>query len=141
MTLAEIPHRLVRALSADAQAERAGLIGAATCRRPISPPSPKFWLSATPGVDAAPTRPPPTALLPAGWMCLRCAMPTSVRRRAGTAIPKTGIEAPLASASSSTTATRGVVGDIKYLWELNRHLHLVTLAQAHALSGDARYLA
>ena len=32
-----------------------------------------------------------------------------------------------------------VVGDIKYLWEANRHLHLVTLAQAHALTGDARY--
>jgi hypothetical protein len=32
-----------------------------------------------------------------------------------------------------------VVGDIKYLWEANRHLQLVTLAQAHALTGDARY--
>src|SRR5262245_44202189 len=32
-----------------------------------------------------------------------------------------------------------VVGNIKYLWEANRHLHLVTLAQAYALTGDARY--
>jgi hypothetical protein len=32
-----------------------------------------------------------------------------------------------------------VVGNIKYLWEANRHLHLVTLAQAHSLSGDSRY--
>ena len=32
-----------------------------------------------------------------------------------------------------------VVGNIKYLWEANRHLHLVTLAQAHALTGDSRY--
>ena len=32
-----------------------------------------------------------------------------------------------------------MVGNIKYLWEANRHLHLVTLAQAHALTGDARY--
>jgi len=32
-----------------------------------------------------------------------------------------------------------VVGNIKYLWEANRHLHLVTLAQAHAVTGDARY--
>jgi hypothetical protein len=31
------------------------------------------------------------------------------------------------------------VGNIKYLWEPNRHLHLPTLAQAHALTGDARY--
>ena len=32
-----------------------------------------------------------------------------------------------------------VVGDIKYLWEPNRHLHLVTLAQAFRLSGDPRF--
>ncbi len=31
------------------------------------------------------------------------------------------------------------VGNIKYLWEANRHLHLATLAQAHALTGDSRY--
>ncbi|HEU4779376.1 MAG TPA: alginate lyase family protein, partial [Steroidobacteraceae bacterium] len=31
------------------------------------------------------------------------------------------------------------VGNIKYLWEPNRHLHLPVLAQAHALTGDARY--
>jgi hypothetical protein len=31
------------------------------------------------------------------------------------------------------------VGNIKYLWEINRHLHLATLAQAHALTGDSRY--
>jgi hypothetical protein len=32
-----------------------------------------------------------------------------------------------------------VVGNIKYLWEQNRHLHLPLLAQAHVLTGDARY--
>jgi len=31
------------------------------------------------------------------------------------------------------------VGNIKYLWEANRHLHLATLAQAHVLTGDSRY--
>ena len=31
------------------------------------------------------------------------------------------------------------VGNIKYLWEPNRHLHLPLLAQAHVLTGDARY--
>ena len=31
------------------------------------------------------------------------------------------------------------VGNIKYLWEPNRHLHLPMLAQAHALTGDVRY--
>jgi len=32
-----------------------------------------------------------------------------------------------------------VVGNIKYLWEANRHLHVATLAQASALTGDPRY--
>ena len=32
-----------------------------------------------------------------------------------------------------------VVGNIKYLWEANRHLHLATLAQASALTGDPRF--
>jgi hypothetical protein len=32
-----------------------------------------------------------------------------------------------------------VVGNIKYLWEANRHLHLPTLGQAFALTGDMRY--
>jgi hypothetical protein len=30
-------------------------------------------------------------------------------------------------------------GDIKYVWELNRHLQWVRLAQAYVLSADARY--
>ena len=30
-------------------------------------------------------------------------------------------------------------GDIKYLWEPNRHLHLVTLAQAYLLTADAAH--
>jgi len=31
------------------------------------------------------------------------------------------------------------VGDAKVTWELNRHQHLVTLAKAYRLTGDARY--
>jgi len=32
-----------------------------------------------------------------------------------------------------------VAPGVKYIWELNRHQHFVTLAQAYALSGDRRY--
>jgi hypothetical protein len=35
---------------------------------------------------------------------------------------------------------RAVVGDVKYLWEPNRHLELVTLAQAWHLTREERYL-
>jgi hypothetical protein len=54
--------------------------------------------------------------------------------------PKTGVEAPLVWGKRLDYRDRRRVGEIKYLWEVNRHLHLVTLAQAYALSRDARYL-
>jgi hypothetical protein len=54
--------------------------------------------------------------------------------------PKTGITAPLTFGKSLDYRNPRNVGDIKYLWEINRHLELVTLAQAWHLSGDARYL-
>src|SRR5205814_920478 len=53
--------------------------------------------------------------------------------------PKTGVEAPLKFGKLLDYRNTRLVGDIKYLWELNRHLHLVTLAQAYALSRDVRY--
>jgi hypothetical protein len=53
--------------------------------------------------------------------------------------PKTGIEAPLEFGLGLDYRDAARVGDIKYLWELNRHLELVTLAQAWHLSADERY--
>lgn len=53
--------------------------------------------------------------------------------------PKTGIEAPLVFGKMLNYRDERIVGDIKYLWEPNRHLHLTTLAQAYHLSGDMRY--
>ncbi|MGH8747056.1 MAG: alginate lyase family protein, partial [Burkholderiales bacterium] len=53
--------------------------------------------------------------------------------------PKTGIEAPLDFGKAIDYRDPRVVGDIKYLWEPNRHLELVTLAQAWRLTGNARY--
>ncbi|HXC40285.1 MAG TPA: alginate lyase family protein [Burkholderiales bacterium] len=56
--------------------------------------------------------------------------------------PKTGTEPPLAFGKLLDYRDERLVGDIKYLWEPNRHLHIVTLAQASRLSGGdaaARY--
>lgn len=53
--------------------------------------------------------------------------------------PKTGTTAPLTFGKLLDYRNPALVGDIKYLWEPNRHLQLVTLAQAWALSGEARY--
>jgi hypothetical protein len=54
--------------------------------------------------------------------------------------PKSGIEAPQSFGKLLDYRNPQLVGDIKYLWEPNRHLHLVTLAQAYALKHDDRYL-
>lgn len=53
--------------------------------------------------------------------------------------PKTGTEAPLAFGKALDYRDEQVVGDIKYLWEPNRHLELVTLAQAWRLTGETKY--
>jgi Heparinase II/III-like protein/Heparinase II/III N-terminus len=53
--------------------------------------------------------------------------------------PKTGIEAPLEFGVGLDYRDASRVGDIKYLWEINRHLELVTLAQAWHLTSDERY--
>ena len=52
---------------------------------------------------------------------------------------KTGILAPLTPGKSLDYRDERLVGDIRYLWEPNRHLHLVTLAQAWSLTKSDRY--
>lgn len=53
--------------------------------------------------------------------------------------PKTGTLAPLVFGKSLDYRDPRKVGDIKYLWEINRHLELVTLAQAWHLTRNERY--
>ena len=53
--------------------------------------------------------------------------------------PKTGTHAPMGFGKTLNYRDERVVGDIKYLWEPNRHLELVTLAQAYRLTGDLLY--
>lgn len=53
--------------------------------------------------------------------------------------PKTGIEAPLEFGTHIDHRDARRVGDVKYLWEINRHLELVTLAQAWHLTRERRF--
>jgi len=53
--------------------------------------------------------------------------------------PKTGTRAPLGFGKAINYREESLVGDIKYLWEPNRHLELVTLAQAWKLTGEQPY--
>lgn len=54
--------------------------------------------------------------------------------------PKTGTLVPRRFGKTLNYRNQRVVGEIRYLWELNRHRELLTLAQAWHLSGDQRYL-
>jgi hypothetical protein len=54
--------------------------------------------------------------------------------------PLTKTAAPLVFGKTLDYRDPALVGNIKYLWEPNRHLHLVTLAQAYFLTKDHRYL-
>ena len=54
--------------------------------------------------------------------------------------PDTGIVGPDMYAGDIDVTNRNQVGDIKHVWELNRHLHLVRLAQAWATTRDPAWL-
>jgi hypothetical protein len=53
--------------------------------------------------------------------------------------PLTGITAPLTFGKTLNYRDESLVGNIKYLWEPNRHLELATLAQAYHLTKDSKY--
>ena len=53
---------------------------------------------------------------------------------------RTGTLAPLVFGKTLNYRDEKKVGDSKYLWEINRHAELVTLAQALNLTGQAKYV-
>ena len=53
--------------------------------------------------------------------------------------PKLGIEVPLGFGKSLDYRDGDGLRYTRYIWEFNRHLELVRLAQSWALSGDSRY--
>lgn len=55
--------------------------------------------------------------------------------------PKTGIEAARGFGKTLNYRSEAVAGNVKYLWEINRHAELVNLAQAFFLTRDRRYAA
>jgi hypothetical protein len=53
--------------------------------------------------------------------------------------PKTGTVAPVTFGKTLNYRDEAVVGDIKCLWEPNRHLMISDLAMAYRLSGELKY--
>jgi heparinase II/III-like protein len=139
MSPSEIPHRLMRALSAGA--EGAGLLfGPPHVPAPDLDAVAKPWIHRSANVDAA-RYTAAAGRVAAGRLdvfALRNAELGSPPR--WNQDPKSRIVAPEGFGKHLDYRDPRLVGDIKYLWEPNRHLHLVTLAQAYALSGDAAHL-
>lgn len=153
MSIAEIGHRLVQ--RGMAQAERWGVRGSSVVPAFHIKESPAPWVRLVGGIDKAPYLAAADRLA-AGRFDIFALRDVALGDPAGAGAaeptgsgsplrwnrdPRTGIEAPLTFGKLLDYRDPLQVGDIKYLWEPNRHLHLVTLAQAYALSGDKKYFA
>jgi hypothetical protein len=135
----EVGYRVRRAVTL--WLHRAGL---GTARRTPAPDlsrrAPRLWIDA-PAVDPGPYVRAADAIA-AGHIDVFALRPARLGRPPRwNRDPLTGTEVPLAFGPTLDYRNPERVGDIKYLWEPNRHLHLVTLAQAYRLSGDDRHLA
>jgi hypothetical protein len=138
MGAAEITYRLRQALQA--RLERRG-IGLA-CPGMPSARTGAPWVAGSPAIpDASPYRAAADRILAGRFdvFAMRdvaLGFPPDWNRD-----PKTGTEVPRTFGKMLNYRDEAVVGDIKYLWEPNRHLELVTLAQAWRLTGEERYAA
>ncbi len=137
MTPVEVAHRVLRAVQA--RAERSGMLRAPVVPQADGTTAAKNWVHKDGAIEpgpylAAAERIAEGRLDLFSLRELDLGMPPRWNRD-----PKTGIEAPLAFGKLLDYRNPDLVGDIKYLWEPNRHLQLVTLAQAYALTGDRHY--
>ena len=138
MTPLEVAHRALR--FAQARVERLGWLGAARAPEADLARHGTRWIHAGPHIEAAPyvaaaERAALGRLDVFALADVQMGLPPRWNRD-----PKTGIEAPLSFGKLLDYRDPDRVGDIKYLWEPNRHLHLVTLAQAYALTRRRKYL-
>lgn len=137
MTGAEVLHRVLRTVTN--QGERWGLGGATYVPAPDLKRESRPWIHVPTDVDPVPHLQAADRIA-AGYydvfamQGVELGSPPRWNRD-----PKTGIEAPLRFGKLLNYRDPRLVGDIKYLWEPNRHHHLVTLAQAYVFSGNARY--
>ena len=130
MSPAEIGHRVVRMLQIHGEKLMAKhAVPAADLSL-----APRAWIRVPTGLDAAPYLAAAERLIAGRFDVFAMEDADLGSPPRWNRDPRTGIEAPLTFGKLIDYRNPAVVGDIKYLWEPNRHLHLVTLAQACALS-------
>jgi hypothetical protein len=138
--------RLAGALAERAMLPMRGLLPPRFAQAPRSAPTARApdrpWLSRDTGIDdpapyvAAAERVLAGRIALFGEAELEVGFPPRWNRE-----PKTGIDIPLSFGKTLNYRDPARVGDVKYVWELNRHPQLVALAQAWHQTRDARYAA
>lgn len=140
MSFAEAVYRVKQSLLA--RVERAGLLLASP--PPISEqmPLPPSWFSLDPpGIDRESVVETADRLISGKWQVFALQDVSLGFPPDWHCDPKTGKRTPPEVFGKAIDYRQeGEVGDIKYLWEINRHLELVTLAQAWHLTKDEQYL-
>jgi hypothetical protein len=136
MTPAEIGHRVVQ--KAAMRAERWGLVRTVVPTADLSRPV-RSWIRNDAVVDATPYIEAARRIIAGRYDLFAMADVELGNPPRWNRDPKTGTLAPMEFGKELDYRDPAIVGDCKYLWEPNRHLHLVTLAQAYALTGEAIY--
>ncbi|MBS0388812.1 MAG: hypothetical protein JSR15_10060 [Proteobacteria bacterium] len=136
MSAAELQFRARRVVRAGLERHGIGLAGAP----PASNAGGRAWVASLPTQFDAPTYVAAAERVLAGQFDLFALRPAAVGfPPRWNRDPRTGVVAPLTFGKTLDYRNNDLVGDIKYLWEQNRHLELVTLAQAWHVSRQARY--
>jgi hypothetical protein len=142
MSAAEIGYRLQRTLAA--QAERRGFAGKFRVPAAELANVSACWMTVPKPIDPAPYLTAAARLMAGRFDVFALENVDLGSPPRWNRDPKTGIESginePLAFGKLIDYRDPQQVGDIKYLWEPNRHMHLVTLAQAYAISGEEKYV-
>lgn len=138
MSAPEIGHRCWVAVRG--KAERHGLFTAARVPEPVAGRASLLWLPPAPRVEPAPYVQAAKEIRDGRCKVFQRRITDLGQRDSWNRDAKTGIVAPLQFSRQLDYRDARLVGDIKYLWEPNRHLDLVVLGQAYALTRDRKYL-
>lgn len=138
MSAGEIGYRTWVAIHANAQ--RFGFFTAKKVPPPDLSKASKSWMKNVTGIDANPYIRSADSILEGKLEIFSIESKNPDSSPQWNRDPLTGKKVPLEFGKTINYRDIDKVGDIKFLWEPNRHLQLVTLAQAYRLSGESRYL-
>jgi len=139
ITPAEVPYRVLGVLRGAAQG-RGWFDAARPPRQAAAPAYGQAWVASPAALDQAAVLEQAERLLRDGVPVFDILVPLAPGTPDWNRDPKTGHDIGQGFGLDIDFRHVGHGVDIKYLWELNRHLWWVPLAQAYQVSGERRYL-